>query len=219
MESLNFRKLLTWDRAFPHDPVSASLAIGAGGLFMQNQANQDAKSAAKKATGNQKEIIKRQTELFDKLAGIVSGADAAGQFDPQKKLDQLGKDTEYYASRDMGNAAGAARSLGYRPGDTAPLKSLRSIDSSYKLKYGQEAERIRSSAFTDKLSAYRAIDPSSLNPALGAYGNMAQQHQGQVQPLSPLVSAMQPYLQRPQVNTGYIDPRYTQPRAPGTYRV
>jgi hypothetical protein len=204
MESLNVRKILTVDRSFPHDPVSASLALGAGGLFMQSQANNDAKKAASKATGNQKELIKRQTELFDKLAGIVSGHDAAGGFDPQKQLDQLGKDTEYYSQRDMGNTAGTARSLGYRPGDTGPLKQIRSIDSAYKLKYGQEANRIRTSAFTDKLSAYRAIDPSALNPGIQSYANMANQANSQQGGFGQLAGTIQPFLQtqKPQVNTG-----------------
>jgi hypothetical protein len=184
-------------------------ALGLGGLFLQNQANKDASKTANRATGNQKELIKRQTELFDKIAGIVSGADAAGQFDPQKQLDQLQSDTQYYANRDIGNTAGAARTLGYRPGDSAPLKSIRSIDSAYKLQYGQQANQIRQNAFNEKLSAYRAIDPSALNPGIQTYGQQAQQAQSQVGGLGQLAGFVQPFLQqkqsaKPAVNLGNL---------------
>lgn len=179
--------------------------LGAGGLFLQHQANQDAKKAANKATGNQKELIKRQTQLFDTLMGIVGDADKAGQFDPTSRLSQLQSDTEYYAGRDIGNTAGAARTLGYRPGDTAPLKQIRAIDSQYKLNYAQEAQKIRQGAFADKLSAYRAVDPSALNPGIQTYGQNAQAAMGQQQPLSGMVGALQPFLMnqpKPAVNTG-----------------
>lgn len=178
-------------------------ALGVGGLLLQNDANNKARSDAKKATGNQKELIKRQTELFDTIRGIVEGYDKSGGFDPQAQIDQLGKDTEYYAQRDIGNTAGAARTLGYRPGDTSPLKQIRTIDSSYKLQYGQAANQIRKSAFSDKLSAYRGIDPSALNPGIGVYGQQANQAQSQVGGYGNLVGAVQPFLQtKPQVNTG-----------------
>jgi hypothetical protein len=178
-------------------------ALGVGGLLLQNDANNKARKDAKKASGKQSELIKRQTELFDTIRGIVGDYDKSGGFDPEKQIAQLGKDTEYYSSRDMGNTAGAARTLGYRPGDTGPLKQLRSIDSAYKLKYGQEANRIRTSAFADKLSAYRAIDPSSLNPGIQSYGQQAQAAQSQQGGLGGLAGVVQPFLQsQPKVNTG-----------------
>lgn len=193
MESISTLKKHLYQIAY-FDPVTASIGLGAGGLFLQNQANNDAKKAAKKATGNQKELIKRQTELFDKIAGIVSSHDSAGGFDPQAQIDQLGLDTAHYSSRDMGNSAAASRVLGYRPGDSEPIKRIQSIDSNYKLQYGQMANQIRRNAFADKISAYRGIDPSSLNPGIQTYGQQAQGYQGQMQPLSGLVGSMMPFM-------------------------
>jgi hypothetical protein len=179
--------------------------LGLGGLLMQNESNRKAQKSQDKLTGKQSDLIKRQTMLFDSLRDIVMGADKAGQFDPTRRLEQLQADTEYYAGRDIGNTAGAARTLGYRPGDTAPLKQIRSIDSAYKLNYAQEAAKIRQSAFTDKLSAFRSIDPSALNPGIQTYGQQAQVAGSQQQPLSGLVGAIQPFLgsqKGPSVNTG-----------------
>lgn len=182
--------------------------LGAGGLFLQSQANNDAKKAANKATGNQKELIKRQTMLFDTLVGLVQDADKAGQFDPQKQLDQLQTDTSYYANQDMGNSAASARALGYRPGDTAPLKSIRSIDSKYRLQYGQMANEIRRNAFADKLSAYRGIDASSLNPGIQVAGQQAQSAQSRVQNPANAFMSMMPYMmpQKPSINVGASNP-------------
>lgn len=179
--------------------------LGLGGLLMQNEANRKSQKSQDKLTGKQSDLIKRQTMLFDSLRDIVMNADKAGQFDPTSRLNQLQSDTEYYAGRDIGNTAGAARTLGYRPGDTAPLKQIRSIDSAYKLNYAQEAAKIRQSAFTDKLSAFRSIDPSALNPGIQTYGQQAQIAGSQQQPLSGLVGAIQPFLgaqKGPSVNTG-----------------
>lgn len=182
--------------------------LGAGGLLLQNQANNDAKKAASKATGNQKELIKRQTELFDRIQGMVSEYDASGGFDPQKQLDQLATDTAAYAEKDMGNSAAAARTLGYRRGDSEPIKRIQTIDSNYKLQYGQLANQIRGKAFGDKIAAYQGINPSSLNTGIQTYGQQSQMYQGQQRPLSGLVGGIMPYLQpqKAQVNTGGLIP-------------
>ncbi len=204
MESISNLRLKLHQLAY-FDPVSAG--IGLGGLLLQNSANKDAKKSQDKATGNQKELIKRQTQLFDRIQGMVSDYDASGGFDPQRQLDQLATDTAAYSERDMGNSAAASRTLGYRRGDSEPLTRLRTIDSNYKLQYGQMANQIRSKAFGDKISAYQGLNPSSLNTGIGVYGQQAQMYQGQQQPLGGLVSSIQPFLQgKPKVNTGVQGP-------------
>lgn len=174
------------------------LGLAAGSMLFQSGENKKNRDAAKKASKGQNALIGRQTELFDELAGIVRGYDQGGGFDPQKDLDQLKMDTEHYSQLDMGNAAGAARSLGYRPGDSEPLTRIRSIDSGYKLKYAQAANEIRRSAFDRKIGAYRAIDPTALNPGIQSYGNQAMQARGQMTNPANLFASIGPYLQQNQ---------------------
>ena len=182
------------------------VAMGIGGMLFQGEENRKNRKAAGKAGKGQEALIGRQTELFDKLSQIVSGYDQSGGFDPQKQLDQLKADTEHYAALDMGNAAGAARSLGYRPGDSEPLARIRSIDSGYKLRYGQLANQIRESAFGDKLSAYRGIDPTSLNPGIQVYGQQQAAAQGRMQNPANLFASIGPYLTQNQRQTPNYNP-------------
>ena len=175
---------------------AAALPIGlaAGSMLFQSSENSKNRKAASKASGKRSDLVRRQTELFDYISNMVKGHDKAGGFDPTRQLEQLQTDTQHYAGLDMGNAAGAARALGYRPGDSEPLARIRTIDSGYKLRYGQLANQIRESAFGDKLSAYRAIDPTSLNPGIQTYGNQAAQAQGRMQNPANLFASIGPYL-------------------------
>lgn len=201
MESISNLRVKLHQLAF-FDPVSAGLGIG--GLLLQNSANNDAKKAQKKAQGSEKEIRQRQIQLFDEMLAKIKGHD----FSAGTQLDQLKADTDYYSQRDTSNSASAARSLGYKPGDTAPLKSIRSIDSKYKLNYAQQANQIRRNAFSEELGAYGMLGGgSSLNSAAAGFNNQANQAGAQVQPLTGMVGSMQSFLQpKAKVNTGGINP-------------
>lgn len=186
------------------DPVSGALA-GAS-LISGITGGKSAKKKADRAAGKQSELIKMQVELFKRLKGIVEGYDAEGGFDPKMQLEQLQRDTEHYSQRDMSNAAGSARILGYRPGDSAPLKRIRSIDSKYKLGYAQAANQIRESAFGDRLSAYRAIDPTMLNNGIQTYGQQANAPQPN---MGNMFGSIMPFLggggSSPNVNLGNMN--------------
>lgn len=168
--------------------------LGAGSLLLGAKQASDSQKAANKAAKGANALTARQSQLFDTLSGIVQDADKSGQFDPQKQLDQLGTDTAYYSQRDTQNAAGAAATLGYHPGDTAPLQQIRSIDNSYKLQYGQMANQIRNNAFSQKIAAYRSIDPTSLNAGIQNYQNQQQVALSQQPNMANLFSSISPFL-------------------------
>jgi hypothetical protein len=199
------------NRRMYFDPVTATIGTAVGGMLFQGMENDKNRKSANKAQKGQNALIGRQTELFDYLSNMVKGHDQAGGFDPAKQLEQLATDTKYYSELDMGNAAGAARTLGYRPGDSEPIKRIQSIDSGYKLRYGQLSNQIRESAFGDKINAYRAVDPTALNGGIQAYGNQAQMYQGRMQNPANMFASIGPYLQQ---NRGGASGGY-QPRIGG----
>lgn len=192
-------------------------ALGIAGLglgFLQNQqARGDAKdanaSALQQAQLNyllQKGIVDRQTGLFDTLKGIVGNADAKGQFDPGTFLSLLRDDSALNERLDLGNAAGAMRIMGMRPGDSEFNTRSDAIRNKYDLQYRQQDAQIRQGLFNQKLGAYEGLasvlqgaggNANGANAALqGQYNAMAQQAYSQMQNPAGLLASILPYLQK-----------------------
>jgi hypothetical protein len=187
--------------------VIVPAALGAAGLWMQNDANQSAKDASKKAQKGQDALLSRQTGLFDALSKIVQMADAAGEFDATAKNQKLLADTSAMSKKDMGNQAGAFATMGYKPGDTPPIDMLSATAAKYQKYYSDQAQANRDQALWNKISAYRSIDPTALNTGIGVYGQREATAAGQQTSLAPTVMALSPYIQgmfpkKTGVNTG-----------------
>lgn len=174
--------------------MSFGLVLGAlgtiGGLIQNEKARKDAKAAQKKAG----KLTDRQVALFDMLMGMVKDADARGQFDPARRLDQLRADTAEYESRDLGNLAGAMRVAGYRPGDSEIGGRLDAVKLKYRSEFNRLANDIHDQAWSNKLASYRAIDPTALNSAIQQANYSAANAQSQVQNPAAFLSALMPYL-------------------------
>jgi len=192
-------------------------ALGIAGLGLGFLQNQQARGDANKANAGaleqaqlnyllQKGIVDRSTGLFDTLRGIVSKADAGGQFDPGTFLARLRDDTALNQSQDLGNAAGAMRIMGMRPGDSEFNTRTDAIRNKYDLNFRQQDAGIREGLFNQKLGAYEGLanvlqgvgnNANGANAALqGQYNAMAQQAYGQMQNPGGLIASILPYLQK-----------------------
>lgn len=141
-------------------------------------------------------LIKRQSKLFDTINGIVKTADQNGQFDPTKQINLASADMARAEGADTLNAAGAARVLGYQPGDSEPQRQEEAIGAKAQVGFAALANSIRQNAFGQRLSAYNSINPGSLNQGIQSYGQMAQASQpnmgGFFQSLAPYLAPKPP---------------------------
>lgn len=181
------------------DPVT--LGIGALGTYLSNQQSEMAGRRADHAQNQQDALVQRQSGLFDKLMGIVQGADSAGQFDPTSRINAMNTDLAAYEHRDQSNLAGAMRTSGYRPGDSELATRSNGVAANYALQEREQDQAIRQNAFGQKLQAYGAVGSAGagLDPGIGAYGQRAgmyQQIAGQQSPAG-LIGSMAPYFYRP----------------------
>lgn len=144
--------------------------------------NQSAQSAANKASAKANQLTDRQVKLFDTLMGLVQDADGRGAFSPDERLKQLGMD--FKTGQEA--TAGAARIAGYKPGDSPVRDEL----TSRTMDYSKMAGDIRRSALFDKIGAYKGIDPSQLNPAIGQYNNQQQMALSRMQDPSGILSGL-----------------------------
>lgn len=161
-------------------------------IIQGNKAQKSANNAAKRAG----KLTDRQVALFDQMLGMVNAADASGQFDPTRRLDQLRTDTAEYEGRDLGNLAGAMKVAGYRPGDTEIGGRLDAVKLKYRQDYNRMANDIRDSTFASKIAAYSAINPSQLNSAISQANRSQEMAMAQANANNPanFLGALMPFL-------------------------
>lgn len=162
---------------------------------MGQDANRKAQNSADKATGNQKDLIKRQTMLFDMLFNNAKGLDESGAFDPDKQIKSLEDQTAKYESRDAGNSEGALATLGYKPGDSAVNDALVRTKLLYRNQLDQMRTAITRQSIFDKISAYSAANPQYLSQGIATYGQQAANAQSQVGNPANAFAAIMPFLQ------------------------
>ena len=151
----------------------APMALSGLGMIAGKDQARGQELIAEEANANQKELIKRQTALFDQILGMVKGADASGQFDPSAQLLKLDQDIQKGQTSDMEALSGAMRVAGYKPGDSEIGAQLRGVQKNYADRRLTMAQAIRDNAFDRKLNAYRGVDTQSLNPGIQTYGQNA----------------------------------------------
>lgn len=176
-----------------------------------NNANDSALQQAQLNYLLQKGITDRQTGLYDTLKGIIGKADAQGQFDPGKFISLLRDDMALNQSQDLGNAAGAMRIMGFRPGDSEYNTRTDAIRNKYDLQYRQQDSNIRRGLFQDKLGAYEGAASvlqgagNNTNAASSQISqllaNQAAYYQSQMQNPMGLLQGIMPYLQQQKAGT------------------
>lgn len=170
--------------------VAVPAVLGAVGLYQNEQARKD----AKKAQGRAMKAEDRARALYEMLLEKVQEYDKAGGFDPEKYIAQLEKDDQRNQAIELENIGGAARVMGYKPGDSVPQQTLGYAVERRKKSLDTLKTDLRRQAFLDKLNAYGSINPGLLNPQIqGGYAAM-NNAQGRIQNPAGFLQAVMPYL-------------------------
>lgn len=196
------------------DPVTATMIAGGLGLAGNIYASDKASSAASKASKNQDALTARQTALFDKIYGLVSDADKSGEFNPEKRISQVQGDLTKQQGIATANTGATLKGMGYKPGDGTIADQVGGVNAKYSDEFARLTNEIRNDAFNRKLSAYRSVDPTALNPAIQTASNQANYYQQKADSVdySGVVSLISqiPNMKKTQpeysLGTGYVRP-------------
>lgn len=170
--------------------VAIPAVLGAVGLYQNEQARKD----QKKAMNRSKKAEDRSRDVFEMLMGIVQDADKGGQFDPEKYIAQLETDDQRNQKTELDNIGGAARIMGYKPGDSVPQQTLSYAVERRKKSLDTLKTDLRRQTFLDKLNAYGSVNPGYLNPQIQGGYNAAAAAGSRIQNPANFLGSVMPYL-------------------------
>lgn len=173
-----------------------------GGLIQQDS-NRRAQNSADEAAASERRLTDRQVKLFDTLFNDASNRERQGEFDPRVAGEKARGRTSSAVKTAIGNAASSLRTMGYKPGDSVATDQLRQTTNSGALAINDAVTSAEQQARDAKVAAYRAADPSILNPGIQSNQRREALALGQQQSLAPLISSVLPFLgtQQKQDNT------------------
>ena len=176
------------------DPVSAG--IGVASLASGKAANKKAQGKADAAGKRGRSLDARLVKLFDVLFSRADNAVKTGQFDADKRIASLERDTGRYEAKDLGNLGGALADAGYRPGDSEIGTRLDAVKGKYRSFLDTMRDQIRSNQFNEEQNAYLSANPALLSgPTNNAYGQQGM-NQGMVQGPGNFLQSFLPTLRR-----------------------
>lgn len=171
-----------------------ALALGGVGLLSQFLGNQSAQKGANSAQAQQAALIAKQIELWNKRMKMADELVASGAFNEDVAIGKANALSLQEQGVDQNNAAASSRVLGYKPGDTAPLRQQEGIKERYSRQRAVDNFNLVSSLRQQKLALYDPSMGSALNPGIQAYGNQANMYRGQIAPLGPAIANLGQFL-------------------------
>lgn len=169
-----------------------AILTGISALSAHEQ-NRKAQRTAEEGLNMEREAVRRKNDLFDTLYGLVTEADKAGEFNPDKRIADVNADSLKSQAAAERSVASSAAILGYKPGDTLPLQNIKGVSESYDLSRRAQDRAIRDEAFGRKLNAYRSLDSPTEGITVGRDINNAGMSRSQ--DTSGLWAAIMPFIQ------------------------
>ena len=176
-------------------------ASAVGGLLGQLDSNNGFSAQQQADQAAMMGLVSRQSSLFDTLTNLANTENAQGAFDPSRQLQTLQAQTDHDSQIATGNAAGAAATMGYRAGDSAPLQQINSLNNEYKLGEQQLGNQIIDQKLAEKNAAYSLPTQINLSGAYGALGQNAALNASQITSPAGLVGSVMPFLSSLQTAT------------------
>jgi hypothetical protein len=175
------------------NPVSA--ALGGLGLVSQYSANQQAQREAQQQLAEQQQLIDAQIGARNNYLNAVGSLGEQGAFNPAQQQF----DATHAAQEGLGNAlnseAGAARALGYRPGDSVPISELNRTQGNFQLQQAGLMNQIGQQSRANYLAALQgAPSLTDLGAGIAATGENARMFEGQNAPMGGMLQALAGYL-------------------------
>lgn len=165
--------------------------------LLTGEGNRRIERENRRLTAEQLRNFERMARLFDTAFGQAQGLVASGAFDPERLIRGLEAESRRAESKHLGNIAGAARTMGYRPGDTTPLTQLR---AAYR-QHQEFRDKLRYTTPADMAARQIGLFASVPYGGLSAANQAAQQlqHMNLSQMTNPLsfFAALMPYLSVP----------------------
>jgi len=175
------------------DPVTAGL--GAVSMIQGKKANNAARREAGEANRMSRAMEQRVTKLWDTLFQRAEQAEKSGEFDPERRIAAVEKDTARYEGRDMGNLAGALRTAGYKPGDSEIGTRLDAVKTKYRSFLDNLRNDIRDKSWWDQQNAYASANPGMLGGAMGSAQNREAMARSRIQDPSQMLMGLMPFMQ------------------------
>lgn len=170
--------------------AAAPAVLGGAGLVSQFLGNQSAQKNANRAQAGQDALVQRQIGLFDQRFKLAMQALNSGQFDPTKAIARANNLSLQEQGTAQNNAAGSARVLGYKPGDTAPIRNQESIAERYRASRQADNFNIESSLRSQMFNAFDPSAGGALNAGISTLGNRENQYLGQIAPIGGGLSSL-----------------------------
>jgi len=143
----------------------------------------------------QQQLINAQLGNYNNYMSTVNGMEQQGAFNPAQRLNMLNQQSNYDMRNAMSSEAGAARALGYRPGDTAPIQEMNQTRGNFQLQNQQEANQILNQSYANHLAALQGAPNPSGNGAIQSTGQAYEADIAKQQDLGSTLKALAPYLQ------------------------
>jgi len=176
------------------NPVSA--ALGGLGLLSQYGANQQAENGANQQLALQQQLIGAQIGARNNYLDQVGALGEQGAFNPAQQTFDALHAGQTGLTNALNSQAGAARALGYRPGDTVPLTELNQTQGNFQLQQAGLENQIAQQSRANYLAAEQgAPSLSDLGSGIAATGENARMFESQDMPLGGMLGALAPYLQ------------------------
>lgn len=152
--------------------VPISTAIG---LYQQGQARGAAYGDASAQQNLMNAANRRRQMIFDQMQGLYDQQFRDGAFNPSGELQTFRDQFKIDSGIAANNLAAAARTAGYRPGDTAPMESLAGQQVAQGLHETMAEQQIRRDAADRQRAALAQLAGVGEN----MYGNQAAMAQNQ----------------------------------------
>lgn len=209
-------------------PIGLGQIIGGlgaiSGILGNQRAQRDASSARRDMTAASNQAAEKErlmaAELmkqYNQRMQIAQDAINSGVFDANRLVSRLDQDWMRNQSRMLENAAGAFRTMGYRPGDSEPGTRLQAAMQQGLNQRNQQAEALRMQAPNMLLQLLGNAEGGLLNRVASMEGaaanrlfnlgannyNMAQANQSD---LGSFIGTLMPFLNRTQGQGGVGTP-------------
>lgn len=152
----------------------ANLAFGLASAGAQNSAQLAAQRAARR---EQDRLLALQESDYLDRKGYVNQLDAEGAFDPTTRISKLRDAFKINGQIAQNNAAGALRTAGYRPGDSAFQTTAQDLSESGRVGLAQAELNTADQARRDRMQALQFASPSNTLSGLNVYGQREQDAQ------------------------------------------
>jgi len=174
--------------AFPW--ALAALVPQVAGLIMGQDSNRRAQNSQDEALDAQRALAEKQAKAYEERLKLYKKLVGLGAYDEAKSILNYEGNAAASQRQALGNQSAAAATLGYKPGDSAPIQGLRDTSAGFARQAANDKFAIAQSLRQQQQNDLRATDPGSLSAPGQQFGQLSQTYAGQQQSLAPYIQSI-----------------------------